>query len=272
MRYYLQDLKWQEVSEYLSRKDLILFPAGSVEQHGQHLPMITDSSWAIDVAESVAAREEVLISPPLPFGWSAHHMAYPGTITLKPETLTQVIMDVCNSLIFHGFKKILILNGHRVANLAPIEIAAAKLRNTTQAYVAVVDLALIVTEEIRQIFESDVGGFGHADEIETSFMLYKHPELVDMTKAGKNISPTISRFSNSFSIPDNALSGNRFFSTPTIEEWRKSTEPYGFKGDASLGTSEKGEKIFKAIVANVIEFIQEINAIEIQSVNKTAPF
>jgi creatinine amidohydrolase len=271
MRYSLKELKWQEVTEYLSEKDLILFPVGSIEQHGQHLPLVTDSAWAVDVAEAVASQEEVLICPPLYFGWSPHHLAYPGTITLKPETLTEVILDVCNSLIVHGFKKILILNGHRVANLPPIEIAASKLRNTTQAYIGIVDLALIVVEEVRKICESEVGGFGHADEIETSFMLYKHPELVDMTKAGKNLSPMRGRFFHSFASPDYALSGNRFWSKPTIEEWRKSTEPSGFKGDASLGTSEKGKEIFEAIVANVIDVIHEIKDLEIEGVKKTPP-
>jgi creatinine amidohydrolase/Fe(II)-dependent formamide hydrolase-like protein len=69
------------------------------------------------------------------------------------------------------------------------------------------------------------GGLGHADEIETSFMLYKHPELVDMTKAGKNVAPKKGRFFQSFASPDHALSGNRLWSNPAIEEWRQSTEP-----------------------------------------------
>jgi creatinine amidohydrolase len=168
---------------------------------------VTDCAWAVDVAQAVADREKVLICPPLFFGWTPHHLSYPGTITLKPETMIQVIVDVCNSLIFHGFKKILILNGHRVANLPPIEIAASRLRNTTKAYVAILDLALIVVEEVRQICESEPGGFGHADEIETSFMLYKHPELVVMKKAKKNVSSQKSRFFRSFSSPDYALSG-----------------------------------------------------------------
>ncbi len=271
MSYYLQFLKWSGVSEYLSKKDLILFPIGAIEQHGQHLPLMTDSAWAVDVAEAVAAREKVLICPPLYFGWSPHHMAYPGTITLRPETMIQVILDVCNSLVFHGFKKILILNGHRVANLPPIEIAASKIRNTTKAYVAILDLAMIVVEEVRIICESDIGGFGHADEIETSFMLYKHPELVDMAKAGKNVSPVKGRFSHSFISPDQALTGNRFWSKPTIEEWHKTTEPYGMKGDASLGTAEKGKRIFEAIVENVSQVIDEISNIEVEIVNKKVP-
>lgn len=271
MSYYLQFLKWPEVSEYLSKKDLILLPIGAIEQHGQHLPLMTDSAWAVDVAEAVAAREKVLVCPPLYFGWSPHHMAYPGTITLRPETMIQVILDVCNSLLFHGFKKILILNGHRVANLPPIEIAASKIRNTTNAYVAILDLAMIVVEEVRKICESDVGGFGHADEIETSFMLYKHPELVDMTKAVKSASPVKSRFLHSFMSPDQALTGNRFWGKPTIEEWHKATEPHGMKGDASLGTPEKGKMIFEAIVENVAKVIEEISSIEVEVVNKKPP-
>ena len=90
----LQELNWAQIAEYLSTKDVILFPVGSTEQHGQHLPLMTDSAWAVEVAEAVAAREKVLISPPLLFGWTPHHLSYPGTITLKPETMIQVIMDV----------------------------------------------------------------------------------------------------------------------------------------------------------------------------------
>ena len=62
MSYYLQSLKWPQVTDYLKTKDLILFPVGSTEQHGYHLPLMTDSAWAIDVAEEVAAREKVLMS------------------------------------------------------------------------------------------------------------------------------------------------------------------------------------------------------------------
>jgi creatinine amidohydrolase/Fe(II)-dependent formamide hydrolase-like protein len=92
-----------------------------------------------------------------------------------------------------------------------------------------------------------------------------------MTKAGKNVSPMKSRFFHSFSSPDQALNGNRFWSKPTIEEWRKSTEPYGFKGDASLGTPDKGKKIFEAIVTNIVEVIHEINNVKIGTVNKIIP-
>jgi creatinine amidohydrolase len=61
----LHDLKWNDVSKYLSKKDIILFPVGSTEQHGQHLPLVTDCAWAVDVAQAVADREKVLICPPL---------------------------------------------------------------------------------------------------------------------------------------------------------------------------------------------------------------
>lgn len=272
MAKYLQNLRWPEISEYLSKKEIILFPIGSTEQHGEHLPLLTDSAWAIDVAEAVSEKEDLLICPPLYFGWTPHHMSYPGTITLKPETMIQTILDVCNSLIFHGFKKILILNGHRCANLPPIEIAATKLRNKTLAYIAIIDLALVVVEEVRQICESEVGGFGHADEVETSYMLYKHPDLVDMKKARKNVSPVRSRFFQSFASPDGGLSGNRFWSRPSFEGWYKSTEPYGgIKGDATLGTAEKGKAIFEAIVGNVVEVIHEVNQVSVDRVHGELP-
>ena len=94
MNHYLNELKFPEVSDYLSQKDLILFPVGSTEQHGSHLPIMTDSAWAIGVAEAVAAQENVLICPPLYFGWSPHHLAYPGTVSLKPETMIRFELPI----------------------------------------------------------------------------------------------------------------------------------------------------------------------------------
>ena len=78
-------------------------------------------------------------------------------------------------------------------------------------------------------------------------------------------------FFHSFSSPDRGLDGNRYWSKPTIEEYRKSTEPHGMKGNATLGTAHKGERIFKAIVANTIEAIREIENVKIDKVNKTPP-
>ena len=140
MKVWLQEMKWEEVRDHLQKDDVVIIPVGSTEQHGTHLPLGTDSMVAIALAEDAAKEAGALVAPPIWFGWSPHHMAYPGTITIRPETLIELIMDVCRSLIYHGFHRVIVLNGHRVANMAPLTIAATTLREQTGAYVVVESL------------------------------------------------------------------------------------------------------------------------------------
>ena len=89
---------------------------------------MVDTGWAIAVAEGAALATGTLVAPPQHVGWSPHHLAYCGALTFRPETLISVMVDIGESLIHHGFKKIVFVNGNRIANLPPMEIAAAKLR------------------------------------------------------------------------------------------------------------------------------------------------
>jgi len=108
----LYKLTRPEVEEYLKENDLVLFPTGSTEQHGKHIAIDNDAFTALEVAKRVAEKTGVLVAPVMPFGYSPHHMAFSGTITLPFETLLQVYKEVCKSLMKHGFKKIVIMNGH----------------------------------------------------------------------------------------------------------------------------------------------------------------
>ncbi len=117
---WIHEMSWSAIEASLEQSDIVLVPVGATEQHGEHTPLMVDTAWAIAVSERAARRTGVLVAPPLHFGWSPHHLAYPGAITLRPETLTQVIVDVCQSLMIHGFKKFILINGNRVANLAPM--------------------------------------------------------------------------------------------------------------------------------------------------------
>jgi creatinine amidohydrolase len=247
---WLYEVKWPEVEEYLQEDDLILIPVGSTEQHGPHLPMGTDALVAIHLAEDAAKETGTLVAPPLWYGWSTHHMGYPGSTTLAPETVTQVVVEVCMSLVHHGFKKLVIINGHAQANLPPLHIAAVKVKNYTGALVAVVDPWDLGDTIARELLPDEPGSMGHASQLEGSQMLYLHPELVDKSKATRNVLPQ-----RRFSYSDHYVQGDRVYTAKSPEEFKQLTAPSGVYGDATTIAAEIGEEYHKALVASLVEFI-----------------
>ncbi len=112
----LQNLTWKQVDELEREKTLAIVLTGSMEQHGPHLPLGQDTFVAQHLADEalkkVGDRIKYVVLPPLPIGQSPEHMDFPGTLTFSAETYLNVILDVCESLANHGFKKILFINGH----------------------------------------------------------------------------------------------------------------------------------------------------------------
>jgi creatinine amidohydrolase len=255
---WLHEQKWQEVEEYLKNRDLVLLPIGSTEQHGRHLPLFTDTAEAIAVAEGVAEQTGALIAPPVHYGWSPQHMGYPGCVTLRAEVLISMVEDIAISLCHHGFRKLVIVHGHRVANLPWMELAAMKIKEKTGMYVAVVDVALIAASEIRAICTSEPGGIGHACESETSFMLHKHPHLVDMDLAVKQVRPRPKVFRHGLTTFEPAEAAmNSVIVKRSWEESTRANAPAGISGDPTAATQDKGKRIYETIVAQVSRFITE---------------
>ncbi len=256
---WLHERKWSEIREYLNHDDVVLLPVGSTEQHGGALPLMTDAAEATAVAVGAGERCNVLVAPPLWYGWTPHHMGFPGTITLRPETLTAIVEDVCQSLFFHGFKRLLIINGHQVANLPPLEIAAVKVRNRTGGYVAIYDLGLSARVQLRSIVSGEVGAVGHAGENESSQMLYSHPDLVDMNQARRNVVGSASEFfTGGFNTPDPMQDNINFaYAPPTVEEFTERASPYsGAMGDATKGSAATGRLIHEAEVTNICKLVE----------------
>jgi creatinine amidohydrolase len=264
MTHWLHELPWQKVRDYLQRRDTILIPVGAIEQHGTHLPLLTDSASAIDVAVSVAEETGVLVCPPLWFGWSTHHMGYAGTITLRADTFMATLEDIGQSLLVHGFKKLIYINGNRVANLAPMEIAAVRLRNRYGPYVAIVDTGLVAGRELRDLCESASGGLDHGGESETSLMLHNHPELVDLSLAQTTQRPRHPKYNFSHVELNADLQARDSVTVkPTVGEWSEATAPTGGQGDPSQASAEKGARLHAVIVANTVEFVRMIEGIEV---------
>ena len=112
MEHRLALLSWREVEEYLSRSQLVLIPVGSTEQHGPNGLIGTDAICAETIAREAGQRLGALVAPTVSYGMSLHHMVFPGTVSLRPETLIAVIHDLVTSLFAHGFREFLFVNGH----------------------------------------------------------------------------------------------------------------------------------------------------------------
>lgn len=142
-------------------------------------PLEMTPIFTIALSEDETKRTGVPVAPPLWFGWSSHHLAYPGSVSIRPEVLVELMYDVISSLSRHDFSRFIVINGHRVAKIPWLQLMAEKAQRELGVRVVVFDPAYM-SREIAD--ELGFGPLGHADEIETSHMLYRHPELVRMER------------------------------------------------------------------------------------------
>jgi len=247
-------MTWEEVRDRVKEVDIVIVPVGSTEQHGSALPLGTDSYAAIGLAEDTAKRTGVVIAPPIWYGDSAHHMAFPGTITLKPETLIELVKDVCESLVKHGFKKLVIINGHRGANLPALDIATRAVKEKADVFIAVVDPFHIAGDIVPQIRETD--GY-HAEEIEASHMLHLRPELVHLDRAVKEM-PELPKYM----VLDPFKKAIRIDIKFNAKDELTMTKS-GAMGDPRKGTREKGDKYHQVMVNVIVDFIEGIKTLKI---------
>lgn len=178
MSYLLAETGWPDVAAYLESDDRIILPVGSTEQHGRHLPLSTDMLMPMELARRLGGRTGVLVAPPLPYGMSLHHLGFPGSISLRPETLAHVLEDILRSLHRHGFRRVLVLNGHG-GNVASLQVALANVMSDLP------DLAVKPRHwwrepAVSELLQATIGlaHAGHADAGETATVLALRPDLV----------------------------------------------------------------------------------------------
>jgi creatinine amidohydrolase len=266
---WIHELSWDEVEEHLRGDDVALVPIGATEQHGRHAPLLLDTGWAVTVAQAAAELAGCLVAPPLHYGWSHGHMAFPGTIGLRAETLTAVAIEVGECLVRHGFRRVLFVNGNRVANLAPLEIAAVKLRLGTGAVTGVADTGLLARTAVGGLAEGGPGTLGHAGESETAMVLAYYPHLVDMARDAGGFTDVATpaesgRVRHGHLSLDPRLDGDSVLLPHLPEEFRARTEArHGVAGDASRATAEKGRAMVAAIARRLAEVIAEVRAMPV---------
>ena len=178
---WLQDLTWEEVDTHLASDQLILLPFGSTEQHGPAGTLGIDTFVATGIVEDAAKRMGALCAPPMWFGDSPHHLAFPGTVSLRTETLMAVVRDVCTSLASHGFRQIILVNGHKGSNLAALGSAARDLHENhlPDVMFAVADPLHLARSAAPHIKETNEH---HGGELELSQVHFRYPGQVRMDR------------------------------------------------------------------------------------------
>ena len=250
MAFKFTELNWQQIDKLDSDKTIFLLPTGAIEQHGPHLPVDTDIFNSNALVESVAAsfKSNVIALPPIWWGTSPHHKGYPGTISLRLETFHHLLTDIFSSLTAHGFYRFLVLNGHG-GNAGILTASTADLSETLGVSIPTYSYWQSIKNVLVEIGDSEIGGMGHACEMETSLALHLRPELVDL----KAISRDMPDLRVALSCIDFRQPG--FLGIPL--DFRRDSKS-GVMGDPTLATAEKGEKIFTAALAAAKDAVQSL--------------
>lgn len=216
---------------------------GSCESHGWHLPLGPDLFVPTEIARQAALRlSKTVVVPGVPFGASLHYNHYPLSVTLRFETTIALAEDIFTSLIEHGIRRIVILNGHD-GNIPALEIAARKVKDRFKDAVLVFVPAWWNITGARLADMFDVwNGLGHGGEGETSITMAVRPELVDVSLAERQ-------------VPEDVIALGEFATVIwDIEEITRT----GATGDPTKATLEKGQRMLRCITDFVVDLVQDL--------------
>jgi len=242
-RYFI-DLTQPEIAAQLKKNPLVILPAGSVEQHGPHLPTGTDIFAANVIAHAVAERMDGLVLPGGPLGVTPLHMPFEGTITLTADTFMRVVTETAASTAQHGAKYLLILNWHEL-NIPPLGVAADKLHREYGMTVLTVQ-ACFVAEEL---FGKECNGLTHGGEIETLAVLAHRPELVHLDRIDNSSD-------HAHGKKMDGLRRTRSYQ-PVLTDVR-SIAPTGWYGSPQHATMEKSARMLKTVADSIARDATEV--------------
>src|SRR5687768_10908091 len=197
IKFRYEEFTWPEIREAVAQNRVAVLPVGTIEQHGPHLPLSTDVVTATEISRKAVERipAEAVLLPSVYYAFNEHHLDFPGTIAVEGETFLNYVSDIGDSLAHHGFRRILLVNGHG-SNVPFLDIAARKITNRTQAICAMVPWWNLVPRDLlKELRESEFpGGMAHGCELETSVLLYLRGDLVQMEKAERDLPEQRSEF------------------------------------------------------------------------------
>lgn len=234
----IADLSWQEAERHLTPDAVVMMPLGAAaKEHGPHLKLDNDYRLAASLKSLVVKRTSVVVAPTIGYHYYPAFTAYPGSTHLQFATARDLVVDIAHSLAAHGPRRFYVLNTG-LSTAGPLEAAAEMLKKSgiKMDYTDMLSVAADVEEEVAEQRRGS-----HADEIETSMMLYLAPARVDMQKALRD---------------DHKRRGSGGFHRTAGQAGIYS--PSGVWGDATLASAEKGELIVEAVVSGIVRDIENL--------------
>ena len=236
----IEEMTMPEFADGLGQTRTVFIPFGSVEEHGCHLPLSTDTIQAYEVGKAAARRMPLFVAPPVHYGCCRSTSCHPGTISVSTTTLKMLLKDIVRSCHAQGLRRFVVLTGHaggthRMALQDAGEELLAELPEIAMAVVTEYDLA---KQEGRLLIETL--NDAHAGEIETSRVMHSHPQLVKGTAEAEY--PT--------------------FPTGILVRQKRKYWPNGVWGDPSKASAEKGRLLQELVVDKVVELVKALEEFE----------
>lgn len=236
----LSTMRSPQVTEQLTETDLVVVPTASIEQHGPHLPLAVDTLRAEVLGQRIADELDCVLAPVIRPGVSDHHMAFPGTISLREETFRAIVRDYVQSLAAHGFTEIALFTSHG-GNTDALDAEVTSANDELDANVFVAgDRDGMMTARTRAMNQFDVTAAeagAHAGAAETAFILETHSELVDRSAAEKGFLGDLENVD--------------------IESGLETVTDNGILGDATKATPEQGADLIDSCVTYLVTEITD---------------
>jgi creatinine amidohydrolase len=238
----LESLSWPEAEKALKPETVVVIPIGAEsKEHGPHLKLGNDWLMAEYLKKRIMERSDVVVAPTVNYHYYPAFGEYPGSTTLRLETARDLMIDICKSLARYGPKRFYALNTG-ISTITPLKAAATALAQEG-ILLRFTDLNT-ATQPVEDQIKQEEGGT-HADEIETSIMLFIAPQTVDMKKAVKDYHPGTGGLTRK-------------------EGGRGTYSVSGVYGDATLATSDKGAQLVRTMVTNIAAEIEKLRKESLQ--------
>ena len=255
----LQEMSWVDVKEYLKTNDMVIIPLGATEQHGPHLPLGTDYYESIGISKIISEKTGVVVAQVLMVGYSIYHSGFPGTLSLKPETMEQVLFETAEVLLKYGFRRFMFLNYHGGNN-----IVQDKVMHRINHFTKGIAVAIGIGNSIQTEDEEEDFFDWHSGKSETSIMLYLRPDLVRMDRAEKpgiTFTPQMKELQElSKKHPELMHVWQKLFGVPAETGKGGASHELSSNGvwsfnDPKTATKEIGEKSVTKMVDTAVSFI-----------------
>jgi creatinine amidohydrolase len=232
-----------QIDEVVSKHPLALLPLGSLEYHGPHNPLGTDSLIISGIAENVAARTNALLLPTIMFTLCPSHTAhFRGTISVRPEVMTMYFADILRNVLQLGFKRVFVLNGHD-GNIGPARGAISEVAHESpNAAILFTNWWEFLPGDMMKksgMFSQSNGGHGHGGPLETSAVAAFRPDLIHLSSSEDM--PV---------VPDLSGGAPYFLQKSTAKDWP------GYSGKVSEASPEKGRKLVQSGEDGIVRLVE----------------